>query len=205
MADYTPNVWADGDPTKPLSAARLTTMETGIDRASIPTKQTAFPGSPFDGQIEILEADATNGVYWLFRYRSAGGTHKWEFIGGAPLLAEVATSEAFDSTTYIDLATTGPQVTIPAAGDYDIHMGSVITSGAGGTQIYTTVKLGAAAAADTEAARVGGGATQNGSRRMRRNGLAASAVLKMMYRTDTGGDSVGVERRYLAVLPIRCS
>ena len=45
------------------------------------------PRSPVDGDIHVYPADTTNGVMWMFMYRSA--VNDWEFIGGSALWDEV--------------------------------------------------------------------------------------------------------------------
>ncbi len=81
---------------------------------------TSLPGSPTDGDICIVNVDTTNGVKWMFQYRSASASsYKWEFIGGAPLYAHVTTDETFTANgSFNDATTVGPTVTAPLAGDY---------------------------------------------------------------------------------------
>lgn len=203
MADYVPQVWADNDATKPLSAARMNAIETGIDRASVVTSSTTLPGSPFDGQDVWYAAAASNGVYWHLRYRSASASgSKWEFLGGSPLTAEVLTSETTTSTTYVDLATVGPSVTVPLAGDYLITVAFEATNAVAGNAT-AAVKLGAAATSDDEGGNVGFGAGfQTASRQFRRNGLAATAVLKVQYKQPAGNTCTFL-RRNLSVQPVR--
>jgi hypothetical protein len=82
---------------------------------------TSLPGSPVNGQDCFYLADATNGIVWHLKYRAASASaYKWECMDGPPLTSEIVTGEATASTAYVDLATTGPQVTLPLAGDYDI-------------------------------------------------------------------------------------
>jgi len=96
MAKYTVQTWTDG--VSALSAARMTVLENGIREASM-GRSTTFPSSPVDGDIHVYPADTTNGVMWHFMYRSA--PNDWEFIGGAPLFAEVVTDEATTSTASV--------------------------------------------------------------------------------------------------------
>lgn len=89
---------------------------------------TVLPGSPVDGQEVIYGADAANGVMWHLRYRSAGVTNKWEFIGGAPLVHEVVASYVTGAGTNAD-TTSGPTLTVPLAGVYDVEFGFRATAG----------------------------------------------------------------------------
>jgi hypothetical protein len=64
------------------------------------TLVTSLPSSPVDGQVIDYVADATNGVVWRFRYRSASASaYKWEFIGGGNLDSYVAAQQSTSATT----------------------------------------------------------------------------------------------------------
>ena len=128
---YTGPDWTNGSGTA-VNAANLNAIITALEQASI-TSVTSLPGSPFNEQEVYYAADATNGVYWHLRYRSASGsTHKWEALGAvAPLTAEVLTSQTTSSATYVDLATAGPTVTVPLAGDYLITFGATLYNSTG--------------------------------------------------------------------------
>lgn len=166
--------------------------------------------TPEDGDEVYLEVDATNGIYWHLRYRSASASaYKWEFLGGAPMTSEVATSESTSSASYTDLATAGPTVTVPRAGDYIIQGFVGYSTGNAGAQSYAAVKLGSAATADAEIVLVtgqGGSGTINvygsGGQTMRRT-LAASDVVKVQYKSTSG--SLPFAYRRLAVFPVRVS
>lgn len=165
-----------------------------------PEYVTSLPASPDDGEEVYFEAAA--GVIWHLRYNaSSASSYKWEFVGGAPLTHEVVTQETTTSTTFADLATVGPDITLPLAGDYEIVFGAQIKSTAGSA--ICAPKLGAAATADDDGIV---NATPNdyvhASRTIRRNGLAASAVIKLQYRTSAAGTCTGL-RRELSIRPIR--
>ena len=61
---------------------------------------SALPGSPFDGQEIYYQnaAMATAGTVWHLRYRSGGGTYKWEFLGGPPIIATNGTAGTVSSS-----------------------------------------------------------------------------------------------------------
>jgi len=171
-----------------------------------PARVTALPGSPFDGQEVYFQsaAMATEGVVWHLRYRAAAsGSYKWEFLGGPPMSTEIVIVEGTTSVTLVDLSTPGPTVTVPLAGDYLISFGATVAS-AGPELPWTTVKLGAAAVADAQGFPmvVTAGNANTGSRTERVAAIAASAALKMMYRTTAGG-AVNWDRRWITVTPVR--
>jgi hypothetical protein len=176
---------------------------------------TAMPAVPagVDRVTFVLTDNIVTGTYyWKFQYNAGSSfNEKWEFVGGAPAVREVATAENTSSTSYADLATVGPQFTIPRIGYYEITFGfnfygNNVSSGA-------TVKLGAAAASVTEGSSAGAGASgagagnnvSNGGRvgtsRTFVRGLGAGDVLKMMYRVDTVTSTFA--DRTLRVIPVR--
>lgn len=170
-----------------------------------------LPGSPTDGQQAILVDSITLPTYqWLFRWNAgSSNADKWECVGGAPAEAEVATAETTASTTYVDLATAGPSITVPRAGVYIITFGCEIdkTVSAVTTVHRVAAKLGAAAAADAESIVVTSAnsttqPTTVASPPIRRT-LAASDVVKLQYKTSA--DTARHTRRGLTILPVRVS
>lgn len=88
--------------------------------------QTSLPGSPTDGLTVALQSSAmaSLGIIWTMRYRSASS--RWEFVGGAPMYAEVNTAESTTISNYGDLATVGPTLPLPQNGSYLITMGMTV-------------------------------------------------------------------------------
>lgn len=200
------------------AGTRATLYGVGVIAPSSPgsvlpvTYSTTLPSSPLDGQEAILVDNTSAPTYqWRFRYNaSSSNTDKWEFVGGADALVEIDTSETTASTTYVDLTTIGPSFTVPRAGVYEISHGWLVSSTSNGIAFMSTVKLGAAAAADSEAV---SGAVYfadslrwiSASRTMKRT-CAASDVLKMMYRNSTSGTAnASFANRFLRVKPVRVS
>jgi len=100
----------------------------GLLTPAPPSLVAALPSAPVDRQEIYYQADATNGVIWHLRYRSASASSfKWEFIGGRPMIASVATREGgVIGTTYGALTTAGPSITVPLAGDYIVRLGATV-------------------------------------------------------------------------------
>jgi hypothetical protein len=176
--------------------------------AAIPTLVSSLPVSPVDAQEIHYLADATNGIVWHLRYRSASASSfKWECVGGRPLWAQVATAENTGSASYVDLTTVGPSVTLPLAGDYDIGFSAALSPDSANRRAIASVKLGAAATSDTEAminfSAVGGMEEYAARPNMRRTGLAAAAALKMQYRSDSAGFTATFAKRELWAIPVR--
>lgn len=186
MAKYTPQTWTDG--VSSASAARMLNLENGIREASM-GRSTTFPSSPIDGDIHIYPADTTNGIMWHFMYNSGSASaHKWEFIGGSALSAEVETSEGTTSTTFVDLTTAGPSITVPKAGDYYVVMQARMSNGTAGGFCVSAVKIGAAATADADGAILSSGtAGETATLEAHRvKTCAASDILKVQYRVSAG-------------------
>lgn len=179
-----------------------------VDLNAAPALVSSLPGSPFDGQEIYYSADPTNGVVWHLRYRSAaGGSYKWEFVGGGQLTAEVAAAEFSNSSSYVDLATVGPSITVPLAGDYEVAFGAEMTAGST-LSTFVAVKFGAAAASDADAVRAStslGAATvvdYSVARTMRRNLSTAASTVKLVYKAPTGAGATAANR-FLAIRPVR--
>lgn len=182
-----------------------TIIERSIPQNRIIIESVAsIPREPLDGDEIFYLADATNGVTWRFRYRAgSSSTYKWEFIGGPPLWELLATSESTTSTSYANLATTGPDLTVPLAGDYDITIGATFSSTVSEIAIMSYA-IGGAAAADSDSMRMGtGGGDQNSNTRtVRETGISASTAITAKYKSF-GGASVTFFDRWMSITPVR--
>lgn len=171
----------------------------------------ALPGSPSDGDTIYYQTTgmATDGIVWTLRYRSTGGTYKWEFVGGSPWQKGDTGSTQETTATSASYATTtnAPALTVPLAGEYyiayDLEMGYVF-GGPGVANSYATVKLGSAAASDDNSVVMWQSQANNYvhvGRTIRRT-LAASDEVKQFYKAPAG-TTLGVLRRSLSVVPVR--
>jgi len=169
---------------------------------------TTFPASPYDGQEYFYVADATNGIVWRFRYRAASAsTYKWEFVGGSPLTAEIATAETMAGTaTWTDLATAGPLVALPRTGDYLIQWNAACQCDTAGTILYVAPLLVSAGpftndATDFHTAVAG---TRSTVGKIIRRSFASTGNVKLQYSSSAGGTLTFLKRN-LTVWPIRVS
>ena len=66
------------------------------------------------------------GAAWHLRYRAASASaYKWEVVGASPVQNVVATTQAIATIgSWVNLATTGPEVTPALAGDYLVSFGA---------------------------------------------------------------------------------
>jgi hypothetical protein len=124
--------------------------------------------------------------------------------------AQVNAGESTGSTTYVNLTTTGPSLTTPLAGDYDVTVGALhfgVNAGSSYMSFCTTTACtGGGAPSDTDAAFGLNPATTTGSggnftKTSRKTALSASAALTTKYRTTTGNAAFGP--RWMQIIPLR--
>ena len=154
-----------------------------------------------DGDEVYLEVDSTNGIEWHLVYRSAEATYKWRFLGGPPMGAAVDADEGTASTDYAGLATAGPSVALPRAGDYEVRQEAEAGNTGAGVQ-HASYDIGATGAVDSDEVRqVASASGQNSAgSRSRRNRLTAVTLLSK-YKTSAGTGSW--RNRRIVVTPVR--
>jgi len=170
---------------------------------------TSLPSNAIDGQEVRYLADNTNGIVWNFRYRAgSSSTHKWEFIGGQPLYSFIA---AWEGTTtnypnYTNLATSGPSLSVPLAGQYMVDL-SYISQETNGGYSTTIVTQSTGAPLDVANALFQIDATTadvQTSFTSRALTLTTTNPLRVLYaRNGTGTANFG--QRHLRFTPIRVS
>jgi hypothetical protein len=169
---------------------------------------TALPTNPEDGDQIIFMDSLTAPTYqWLLRYVAAKSSNKWVCIGGVPAANQVETNEARASTTWGALATAGPSITLPVAGDYDIEIGCVgdpnVGANEGGLMSYSINASTAASDADSTGfwGNTAGTSYQIATARTKRKtGLSAVAIVAV-YKT-VGGNSMAYQGRWMRVMPV---
>ena len=172
---------------------------------------SALPSNPADGEECFFQSAgmANQGDVWHLRYRATSpSAYKWEYVGGAPIHDNITTTENYASAATGDLATPGPSVTLPLAGDFDFAWGAriqmlVIVAGAEGW-MHMSVAGGfplasAAVASMVPTAQFGGGASTTEGRV---TGLAAGALCRAKYQTQ-GGIQFSFGQRWMRVRPVR--
>ncbi len=176
---------------------------------STPTLVTSLPGTPVDAQEIYLLVDSSLGTIWHLRYRSASSSaYKWEFVGGSPLTASVATAQTTASSSYSALATAGPSIALPYAGDYEVARGFQSTASPNWVG-YMSFDIGATAATDANS--VGGvqgsGSDPYGIRpfAVTRHDALTAVTLTAKYRGNAigAGSSATFANRTLSVRPFR--
>lgn len=172
------------------------------------------PASPADGQTAWLELPASpynpiggEPIRWLTTWNNAAGI--WN-VTGAPLYARVETQQGRNAVAYGDLATLGPDMTIPLGGDYILSCGAKFTSPAGvNGSAYMSYDVGATAALDDDAASFSQTFTDGGQPGMSpsleryKAGLLALDLVRAKYRTGAvAGANRDWENRWLKIEPV---
>lgn len=165
---------------------------------------TALPPAAEDGQEVYYLADAAAGRLWHLRYRRNGSpTYPWEVLSASPLIAEVVTSETTTSTSYTDLATDGPTITLPLAGDYDVTISAQSNQSAADFAVMSYA-IGATAADDADQVQASYNSAnerQHNTRTRPKTGLPAGD-LTAKYRVGTAGTATFAYRT-ISATPVR--
>lgn len=187
---------------------------SGLAYGSTPPIVTALPANPQFGDVVTYIADATNGVAWNLQY-DASGTYPWKFIGGSSLFNTVEADQAIAPSvgrTWGDLATVGPTVTLPLAGQYDVMWGARMWNTANAGSPLMAISFGGAAPVysseamwpynnGTGAAVAPGGAWQ-GSRLIRRVVSSASQTAQAKYSSEAANTTSNFQSRWLQAVPV---
>ena len=178
----------------------------------VPAYVTSLPSSPANGQEVYYAADASNGVIWHLRYRSAAsGSYKWEFVGGSALFATTSgTTTTSGSLTSIS----SPSITVPLSGDYRITFGfqGALFGATNGGSARAEVRIdgtatGAPCKAGTEENIGADGARYtDADRTIGPHTVVATKVVDIYGRVDGAGGTSGTAHfinQHLAVAPVR--
>ncbi len=191
---------------RPLSGAFLDEFKTLIP-AIRPQKVTVLPANAGAGDEVYFQTDTSGVTYWHLAYLPDGSAYPWKFLGGAYMHSAVETTETTVSTTYTNLATTGPQLVAPLPGDYELRYGATMTGTATDillASIWRTV-IGIADTEAVEVAIANPAAATSGSSPSRSKlffGVAAQDTLLMQYRTVVGSTG-SFSRRWMSLQPVR--
>ena len=181
-------LWIDTDEWGGVSAAGLV---------------TSLPSSPVDGQECYYQnaAMATDGLVWHLRYRSAGGTYKWEFVGGPALLAATTVATLSMGRIGTTVYVASGSVTVPLAGEYDTEIHCETGAVPGTTGTYMTLFANGVAVPTWEGYNGLAGAL-NFVRRAKRT-WASGDVAAIAVRTDVDHASAVWGSRHISLLPMR--
>lgn len=186
-----------GDNTTRLATTAFVVAEI-LSRA-VTGYGTSLPGSPTNGQEFILVDSLTNPTYqWRFRYNGNSlATHKWEFVGGAAVVARTADQSLSPiPVTYTDLPS-AVSITVPVAGVYEVSWGATALAQSGGGTFLVSIKFGSATTSDLDSL-----GTANSGEIYRSPTLSASDVVKLQWKYNNS--SIGTVRQpSIRLIPIR--
>jgi hypothetical protein len=151
-------------------------------------------------KIYQTAAMAVDGVQWHLKYnQGSASSYKWEVMGATALSKTVLPAETSASASYADLATLGPDVVLPLAGDYDVTI-TVELSQSSTQWAIASFAIGAATASDDN--RVLAFQNLAAGQRTSRITVATALTLRAKYRTSGAGTGT-FARRTLSAVPIR--
>jgi hypothetical protein len=174
-----------------------------------PALVSALPSLPADGEEVYFQsaAMATPGVVWHLRYRAASASaYKWEFIGGAALYAySSAHSKAVTAGKWE--AISGPSITAPLAGDYEVrHSVSIEGSSTSNPIVVAGVSIAGAEPIEESRAAANRSAVATAlaslSADYRAVGIAAAQVLDQRYWSNVA-ETVAIYEARLLMVPVR--
>lgn len=160
---------------------------------------SALPGAPVDGQEVYYLADATNGVIWHLRYNAASASaYKWEFVGGSPLRADVATEQTHPSPgAFVELTTT-QRITAPLTGEYLLSLACYGYAPSAGQQAAIALNPGAFCRSDIHYAATNLRAVNVANSR---NALTGGTQYSMVFYASVAGMPFG--GRMFSMIPVR--
>ncbi len=168
-----------------------------------------LPVAGQDAQTVDALVDLANGVVWSFRFTSAIGVpYQWAYRGGSSLRSYVDANENTASTTFADLASIGPKITIPFSGDYDVFFGASPNAGStSSTTGFMGVSVGGGAPA-VPLLRVlmpgSGNINMSLDTQTRLTGVTAGQTITAQYKI-AGGGNMDFTERWMTITPIRCA
>lgn len=168
---------------------------------------TTLPASPVDGQEVVLTDSLTAPTYaWTLRYVAGiTGPYKWIFVGGADWVSSIPAAQASGTrSTWYDLATVGPSVTVPRAGDYVAFGSASCIDNTAAVQTGIGIALGAASPTPIAYNYIAT-ANFNSSVALQAvfTGIAAGTELRLRYAVFGTAGSATWQFRVLRVQPLR--
>lgn len=115
------------------------TFSTGWQSFGVPIASPLSggpPATPLDGDIWIATAVDPNDTRWAFQYNAGSSSpYKWDFIGGAPVLAANDAQVSLNGSANWQTIFAGP--TLARAGDYEIDYGTFAGNNAAQANLVT--------------------------------------------------------------------
>jgi len=190
-----------------IRVSKIVNQNDGLKPFWTPPIVTQLPSNATVGDQVVYAADATNGVYWSLYYDGIG-TYPWKFVGGGPL--SNTTAGGNNSRGSYGAITTGPSVTVPFAGDYEVEFSADCANNSSGNAASGFIALSVGGTEDTTTLRAGylcGSVLNFGQGVYRKNPsktLAASDVLTL-ESYSSGAINTNILYPSISIRPIRVS
>jgi Collagen triple helix repeat (20 copies) len=192
-------VWLDPT-TAPPDHSYVWVDPDDVAVSGTPLVVTSLPSSPTDGQEVYYKVNED--TFWFLRYNAAAtAPYKWLFLGGSDMYAYVSSgASGLTQTSYTDVPT-GPTMTVPLLGVYDITSSAYI-AGTAAADYHYAPNFGGAGANDLDALQVWGdtGNEKHYYERVIRKTLTAGGIV-MQYKVGSG--SCSYSQRILRARPVR--
>ncbi len=195
-------------PIAQMAAGALTDRRVAASLGGPPIV-TAFPAFPYDGQTVRYWFAAEN-LLWTFTYVAAAPSpHRWCFVGGPAIYKMIPNADQQAAGgSWGNLATLGPDTTLPLAGIYNAEYGfkaNGVIAGAvmqvGPVTPGTSTPFGIAIVQNSGAGAANGGWNVAGAAQLT---IPAQGVSRMLYQSS--GANVGFfSGRWQLFTPVRCS
>lgn len=190
------------------------TLSDRIERVAVLPTTNLYEGRLIRFQTAAMEAV---GVAWYLEYRgkNADGTpntslYRWEVVNGLPLYHSVGAREGTTSVSPADLATMGPIITAPLAGEYYASFAARLVESINGTGGMVTLSLSGVAVNDaTMEGYLSIGTTVNEFSPSEAvpyvpvTVTTAGQTVRMRYQYVGGLNTVTFEKRKMTLAPIR--
>lgn len=212
MSIWTTPKPGDGRPVDVLSPIQAATAFSDYPPRSVPNRAvdrplvTALPVDPQDGdEIRYLAYEPLGLVWHLIYYKQATDSRfPWYFLGGSPLYNETTTADTTTSASYAAPSgglSTGPALTCPLKGDYEVWIGALMFQTTGGVG-YMSYSIGGTGAVDADSISQSSTATGiYGSRYRVKTFTANQTALICVYKTTS--NTLNIFDRFIKATPIR--
>jgi hypothetical protein len=210
MAYVAPTIRSVGDAVTAADYNIMANDVIALNSSAPSSTVSSLPGSPIDGQIIYYEANATDGIIWQLRYRSASASaYKWEFIGGSPLYKQFLYDGIASSGASYASFSTPVTVTTPLAGDYVYKFGAGGAGPNAGYDIFIGLSIGGATPSIGAGTSIYNYNAATGAQHMRwstvleykKTGVSALTTAETKYLHNAANGNIA--NPYVSVIPVR--
>lgn len=161
--------------------------------------EAALPEYPQGGQDFYWSFPG--GGQWHFRFNDRTGL--CDFVGGPPMMDEVATNQSTSSASYTALSTAGPSLVVPFTGNYIVEIGCRAFLSTNAASTYMSYDIGATGAVDDDSVQqtAGTASAAFNAIRVRPKSFTAADALVAKYKSS-GSVSAVFADRFMRLTPV---